>query len=809
MPVFARRQLSLFEDSPVSVDPSHVTFQGGHEEPGHLWYPYLEGFSPEFVRHVLGTHMPDARVILDPFAGTGTTPFTVAALGLRASYCEVNPALRRVVEAKVAAATLPEGHRRAVVAELQKLADSLEATLESSAPDAMLSVAYQDCFGDSVFFEQETMDAVLRLRTLNDGLLRRRPLLGQLLTVAVMSQLVLCSRLKRAGDVRYKRPEELARGVPPLPGAVARQLALMAEDLKDYPHIEQPPELVVPNAKLLETVAPIAAEGVVTSPPYLNGTNYFRNTRLELWYLRELRDAGDLRTFRDHAITSGINDVRTEREDGEVHSSVAKVLLELRQQAYDVRIPKMVADYFTDMAVVLRGLAHHTVEHGVVCIDIGDSQYGGVNVPTHELLGQIAEVVGFKLKTVVHLRDRVSKDRSALSQVLLVLERGSGRQPIIAFPAGDSHRWVAFKEQLPHHRHPFTKRNWGHPLHSVCSYSGKMKPGLAYHLVNCFSQPGDVILDPFSGSGTIPFEGALSGRRAYGLDIGLLSVAVSNAKLQRPQVGGLSGLLDDLESWVREHPPTQADYAAADRVRFNKSISDYFHETTYAEVLSARRFFTAAREESPEWYFLLACMLHVLHGNRPYALSRRSHPITPYAPTGPKVYKSLVEKVRDKVNRSLAAEVPQQFVPGRCFESDVFDSWPAEIQNVGAIITSPPFFDSTRFYMTNWMRFWFCGWESEDFETQPERFVETKQRASFDVYDSILRQSHERLKAGGVAVFHLGYSRKCDMARELSRVAEPYFRVLDVFTESVEHCESHGIRDKGTVTQHQFVVLGK
>ena len=45
------------------------------------------------------------------------------------------------------------------------------------------------------------------------------------------------------------------------------------------------------------------------------------------------------------------------------------------------------------------------------------------------------------------------------------------------------------------------------------------------------------------------------------------------------------------------------------------------------------------------------------------------------------------------------------------------------------------------------------------------------------------------------------------MAEAIGRVAAPWFRVADKFSESVEHCESHGIRDKGTVKAHDFLVL--
>ena len=49
---------------------------------------------------------------------------------------------------------------------------------------------------------------------------------------------------------------------------------------------------------------------------------------------------------------------------------------------------------------------------------------------------------------------------------------------------------------------------------------------------------------------------------------------------------------------------------------------------------------------------------------------------------------------------------------------------------------SPPFVGSTRFYLANWIRLWFCGWDPEDFQEsgQPARFLEVQQRRSRDVY---------------------------------------------------------------------------
>ena len=371
------------------------------------------------------------------------------------------------------------------------------------------------------------------------------------------------------------------------------------------------------------------------------------------------------------------------------------------------------------------------------------------------------------------------------------------------------HQWEEFKASMPHQQFPYLKRNWGSPLHSVCSYQAKMKPSLAHHLVGVFSKPGDIVLDPFSGSGTIPFEASLTGRKGIGMDISLLSTAISNAKLMRASPAKVEAVINSLAEWIKARKPSTKTIAEADEVKFNGPLKEYFHSDTFTEILNAREYFSSQYDGSAEYSLVMACMLHILHGNRPYALSRNSHPITPYAPTGGFEYKSVIEKLSTKVGKSLDSQSPPSFIEGKCYKADICKPWPADLININAIITSPPFFDSTKFYMTNWMRFWFCGWSKEEFTTEPECFVEVAQKKSLDVYSGIFSQCKERLVSGGLVVLHLGISHKCDMGTSLSEIAKDYFDILDLYTESVEHCESHGIRDKGSVTAHQYLILQK
>lgn len=370
-----------------------------------------------------------------------------------------------------------------------------------------------------------------------------------------------------------------------------------------------------------------------------------------------------------------------------------------------------------------------------------------------------------------------------------------------------SAEWDSFKRDLPHQEQPYAKRDWGGPAHSMCSYQGKMKPSLAHHLIHCFSSPGDVVLDPFSGAGTIPFEACRMGRLGYGVDISRLGHVLTLAKVAKTSPKTILALLDELDTHIKGYTLDPAEIERASAVRFNSPIPEYFHPETLREVIAARSYFLANWNQGPEWAVLFSCTLHLLHGNRPYALSRRSHPVTPYKPTGDFEYRALVPRLRDKLARISGELSSDTRGWGVSAQGDCTVRWPDQIPEADVVITSPPFFDSTRFYMTNWMRFWFVGWERSDFDTLAREFLETRQKQSLDVYVSFFECARERLRDRGLLILHLGNSAKCDMGAELAKRVSPWFSVVDSFTEGVDHCESHGIRDKGAVHGHTYLVL--
>ena len=794
------------------IEPIQATFRGGQKEPLHDWYPYLEGYSPRFVEQVLEEFAPGATAVLDPFAGTGTTALTASKMGRRAYFCELNPLLQYLIEAKVFALSLSSVERRHLSALVREIGESFAPMLRNAAPDIELQIAYSRTFAQSRFFDSGTYHDVLCARTVIDQLACTEPVVARLLTVGVLASLVEISQLIRRGDLRFRTKHELGRVPVTLQETLKNRLGKIADDLEQVSSIVSYPMLVCEDARGLSKLPALSVDALVTSPPYVNGTNYFRNTKLELWFLRCLRTANDLSEFRRKAITAGINDVTRSKDNSELTDELKSLVAKLASSAYDSRIPRMVASYFGDMTEVFSAARAHLNPNAKVIIDIGDSAYSGVHVPTHHLLTSILESQGYVLEREVTLRKRTSRGRLPLSQILLVF-RYQREQTVRPTGARKKNKdcwesdWKTFKETLPHQKGIFAKRNWGNPLHSLCSYQGKMKPSLAAHLVKTFVSTGGRMLDPFAGVGTIPFEAALNGVKTYAFEISPTALCIATAKLAKPSVKECEFVLKSLARFISQHKVDESAIASAKAIRFNGPVADYFEPGTFHEVLLARQFFKTNPPENASASLVLASLLHILHGNRPYALSRRSHPITPFAPTGDFEYRALVPRLCEKVKRSLAVEYPANFVDGKVFHQDATSWWPHEVDQLDAIITSPPFFDSTRFYLANWMRLWFCGWEANDFKTRPLAFVDERQKRGFNIYEPIFRQAKERLKPNGVLVLHLGKSRKCNMAESLIQVSAPWFRVADIFTENVDHCESHGIRDKGTVTEHQYLIL--
>lgn len=382
------------------------TFSLNRAQPIHRWYPYIEGYSSCFVEeelHQLLALKPDLQTIYDPFGGTGTTALVASCHGIQPFYSESNPFMQQVIETKINQVRAASGSP--AVSRLEYYAAHLSHSLAEDAPR---------WDGFEKFFAPRQLHDLLTLRA--QFAKEPDPAVRALLFLALSAITVPVSRMIRRGDLRYATAREYQE--LDVCETLAEKLQEILADLRE--HGQEP---VCPAVQVSEDARSNqytdAFDCVITSPPYLNGTNYIRNTKLELKLNGYIQTEKDLPRFHSKGIVAGINNVSKRTVVDRVLPCVAPYLEQLEPVAYDSRIPKMVACYFNDMECVAQMLCHSMKNGGLLSLDIGDSQFAGVHIPTHDILSVLLQENGFHLYDEEILRQRRSKNGMVLSQRLL------------------------------------------------------------------------------------------------------------------------------------------------------------------------------------------------------------------------------------------------------------------------------------------------------------------------------------------------------------------------------------------------------
>ncbi|WP_447636914.1 hypothetical protein [Flavobacterium microcysteis] len=397
-----------------------VTFVDSKISSIQRWFPYLEGFAEDFVTNSIDHLKLTPEFIYEPFSGSGTVPIFAAKEGIVCHYDEVNPFMVSLTETKRLVLSLNKKRKELVAANLREILVNYQAKIKKSLPDKTLDDTYKNTFSPSIYFYEDTYQDVLKSKTFLD---QQEGIESQLLNIAMCEALLPSSLLKRAGDIRYrKKPNEINQ-ITNFIERTERNIKNIIEDIENIFDFETDfgDISLSYNSKHFKEDLVGKVDFTFTSPPYLNGTNYIRNTKLELWFTGKLKSKKDLNFFRQEVITSGINDVTAVKK--EILIPFIEEKLNDKSLWYDRRIPKMIRDYFFDMKIVFENVYSYTLKGGYFCIDIGDSIYGGIHIPTDKIFIEILKELQFKIEEVIILRKRKSKDGSPLEQLLIICKK--------------------------------------------------------------------------------------------------------------------------------------------------------------------------------------------------------------------------------------------------------------------------------------------------------------------------------------------------------------------------------------------------
>lgn len=128
--------------------------------------------------------------------------------------------------------------------------------------------------------------------------------------------------------------------------------------------------------------------------------------------------------------------------------------------------------------------------------------------------------------------------------------------------------------------------------HNHYKYPARFSPLFVRTAIETFSEPGDLVLDPFVGGGTTIVEALASGRDAVGVDISSLAVFVSEAKTLRLSAAdsvAFERWLSGVESVINIHAAAANASAWAEAGYFRNIESKQFWRLRKAigQVLSA------------------------------------------------------------------------------------------------------------------------------------------------------------------------------------------------------------------------------
>ena len=124
--------------------------------------------------------------------------------------------------------------------------------------------------------------------------------------------------------------------------------------------------------------------------------------------------------------------------------------------------------------------------------------------------------------------------------------------------------------------------------HSYYTYPAKFIPQLASRLIVEHSQKGEIIIDPFMGSGTTILESIVNERIGIGTDINEIAYLVAKVKTTPIKSTELAQELLQLEMDLRSHTNGKRDFyleKAYEKLHFHEKI-DYWYKPTQKENLA-------------------------------------------------------------------------------------------------------------------------------------------------------------------------------------------------------------------------------
>jgi len=417
----------------AKLDRSLVSFRGNKAEPFYRWFKYKEGFSSALVAYCVNELADTTGTLLDPFAGAGAALFASRELGWNAIGVEVLPVGTYAMAARLAAEGVTPESFGDMVTEVNGISfgDWYDAEYRfrhiTITDGAFSEVTERNIASFRAFCDKKIRNANIR----------------RLFEFACFAVLEEVSYTRKDGQyLRWDHRSPKARSascfnkgpIAPFRRAIIRKLQTIADDLIQADTwgaasvAARRGSIDIRSGSCLDQLPqlpPGSVDFILTSPPYCNRYDYTRTYALELAFLgygdedvKQLRQSLLSCTVENREKEDYLRDLYDSLGCPERFATVHQVFHEQGAlgeilEALDIHkaagqlnnsnIPRMVRNYFYEMAFVLAECAR-VLRPGGVAVMVNDNvRYAGQEIPVDLILSDLASAFGLSTKHIWYL----------------------------------------------------------------------------------------------------------------------------------------------------------------------------------------------------------------------------------------------------------------------------------------------------------------------------------------------------------------------------------------------------------------------
>lgn len=377
-----------------------MQFNKNKKEPIHRWYPFVEGYSKDFIKSIIDEVDKKDLVCLEPFSGSGTTSLELQHNNIPCYSFEINPLMYIIAKVKL------EADYDINKVELWHDFIKTNRAVINADLKTVFSTLYEGDNKEKWNYDKAVGLAVQKLKT-SISLVKEEKY-KNLFFVVLSSILLDVSNLYRNGKcLSYKKNwKEInlseADVFKKFDDKIDKEIKIDIQSIKKSKQNNRDILFNEDSRVGIETKVPDnSIDLVITSPPYLNSRDYTDTYMLELKTLGLTSTYEEVRNLREKTLRSH---VQIKWEDNEsINNKTLESTLKLLKdcsgdkEIWNSSILDMVRLYFVDMKKIFHVLYKKVKLGGRIYFNVSNSAYFNIMINTLEICAEIAESERFKV----------------------------------------------------------------------------------------------------------------------------------------------------------------------------------------------------------------------------------------------------------------------------------------------------------------------------------------------------------------------------------------------------------------------------